>query len=501
MLAIYSSAAFTNTSGVAVAASASVEVRREDTGALASIFSDVDGLNALANPFNADANGRFSLYAAGLSLGYKITVTKDAVSHVLRHQAIGTAAQIDLPTPAGVSDGFTLTVNEGIAYWLSRPFSGAFIINGKITRTVNAGALTIALKTLAGADPSPTDPVFVLMPTLTSGAFDGGYAIRKVTASLPFVISSGSTLGHASAVAGPVYIYLGDNASILVLGASNKFFGGAFVASSTAEGGAGGADSGTTLYSTAAQTNIAWVCLQRWQSTQTTAGTWASTAGEVELYPFSEGEYRSVQIFTAGGTWTKPAGLKRVKVTVVGAGGGSGGSAATGASDYTSSIGGGGGGMSVKTIAAASLGATEAVTVGTGGTAGAAGNNNGGAGSTSSFGVHCSATGGVAGTGDAANSGGIRASGVVGGIGSGGDYNAAGGSSGPVSYARASTVLTTSVGGSSPLGAGGLASPNSAGEAGRAYGGGAAGSSSIESQAAKAGAVGAAGIVIVEEFF
>jgi hypothetical protein len=94
-LAVYTSAAFSTASGLAVGASAEIEVRRESDGALASIFSDVDGTTPLANPFNADSEGRFAFYASGIAGGYRVKVTKGAEVHTLRHQAIGTAAQVD----------------------------------------------------------------------------------------------------------------------------------------------------------------------------------------------------------------------------------------------------------------------------------------------------------------------------------------------------------------------------------------------------------------------
>ena len=103
-LAIYTSAAFSNASGLAVAPLAQITVRREDTGALASIFSDVDGLTPMANPFAADTLGRFAFYTAGRALGYRVTVdtvTSPTESHTLRHQAIGTAAQRDASAFAG----------------------------------------------------------------------------------------------------------------------------------------------------------------------------------------------------------------------------------------------------------------------------------------------------------------------------------------------------------------------------------------------------------------
>lgn len=93
----YSSAAFTNAAGVAVAANATIEVRREIDGALATIWSDDAGASAIAQPgFVADSNGRFTFYAAGSLGGYRIAVTKDAVTHTVFHQPIGTAGEVDV---------------------------------------------------------------------------------------------------------------------------------------------------------------------------------------------------------------------------------------------------------------------------------------------------------------------------------------------------------------------------------------------------------------------
>lgn len=95
-LASFSSAAFTTAAGVAVAATADIEVRNEDDGALASIFSDEAGTVPIAQPgFQTDASGRFIFYAAGRDRGYKVTVTKGAETYAVRHIAIGTAAQRD----------------------------------------------------------------------------------------------------------------------------------------------------------------------------------------------------------------------------------------------------------------------------------------------------------------------------------------------------------------------------------------------------------------------
>lgn len=100
---VFNSAAFKTASGLAVAPLASVEVRREVDNALAPIFSTAAGA-ALGNPFAADAQGRFALFAAGLALGYKVTVTSGAEVFTLRNVPIGTAMYLDDTTFALAAD-------------------------------------------------------------------------------------------------------------------------------------------------------------------------------------------------------------------------------------------------------------------------------------------------------------------------------------------------------------------------------------------------------------
>lgn len=92
----FSSASFVNAAGIAsIAALAFVEVRRESDNVLASIFSDVAGASPLGNPFQADVEGQFGLYAAGIPLGYKVTVTAAGTARQLRNVPIGTAMYLD----------------------------------------------------------------------------------------------------------------------------------------------------------------------------------------------------------------------------------------------------------------------------------------------------------------------------------------------------------------------------------------------------------------------
>lgn len=83
------------------AASASIEIRRESDGALASISSDKAGGSPLTNPFSADSEGKFTVYAVGIEDGYQLSVTFNAVTLILHNIPCGTAAQFDMTSYIG----------------------------------------------------------------------------------------------------------------------------------------------------------------------------------------------------------------------------------------------------------------------------------------------------------------------------------------------------------------------------------------------------------------
>lgn len=179
--------------------------------------------------------------------------------------------------------------------------------------------------------------------------------------------------------------------------------------------------------------------------------------------------------YTSPATWTKPATLKAIKVTVVGAGG-NGTTGVPGANG----AGGGGGGGAILYLSAPSIPGPQPVTAGPG---------------TNSFGALASATAGgsgpVAGTGATAGGAGTASGGLT--------------ISGAPSTAAAG--LTNGFyggnGGSSILGLGGrgaVQTGSSPGQPGTGYGGGGGGGGNVPSTLQTAG-TGTAGIVIVEEFY
>ena len=103
---------------------------------------------------------------------------------------------------------------------------------------------------------------------------------------------------------------------------------------------------------------------------------------------------QKVQVFTAGGTWVRPANVDAVNVTLVGGGGGGGGVAAVALG--TAAGGGGAGGFVQRDV---TVTANVAVTIGAGGAGGTVAPTAGTSGTASTFGALLTATGGGGGGG------------------------------------------------------------------------------------------------------
>ncbi len=154
------------------------------------------------------------------------------------------------------------------------------LINGTITSSVAGNAVTLAIKTIAGSDPSPADPVIITFRNNSTGV----YSDVAITAALNMTVSNGSNLG-VSTNSQPFRVWLcalNNSGSVaLAVGvrtSSTQVFplNEDTLMSTTAEGGAGGADTLGTMYSTSALTDKQFRILgyMDWTSGLATAGVW-----------------------------------------------------------------------------------------------------------------------------------------------------------------------------------------------------------------------------------
>lgn len=152
----------------------------------------------------------------------------------------------------------------------------------------------------------------------------------------------------------------------------------------------------------------------------------------------------SYQVFTASGTWTKPAGYDPNTTVLVQAWGGGGGGARSSISN--SGRGGGGGGYMERMFRMSELPASVAVTIGAGGAAGALNGGLSGAGGNTTFGSLLTAFGGGASWGEASSTavaaGGGGGENAAGGNGATGGINGVGGRPGGGSGSAAAGGLT-----------------------------------------------------------
>lgn len=142
-----------------------------------------------------------------------------------------------------------------------------------ISASVAANALTLTL-----------NPTTLDFRSATAGS--GTVNTRSVSSAISLVVSSGSTLGTINAQSARLVVLAIDNAGTVELAVVNLAGGitldEAGLISTTAEGGAGAADSATVIYSTTARSNVPYRVVGFIDITETTAGTWATAPSFIQ---------------------------------------------------------------------------------------------------------------------------------------------------------------------------------------------------------------------------
>lgn len=168
-----------------------------------------------------------------------------------------------------------------------------------IAASVAANALTITL--------NPTTLSF-RSASLASGATN----TRVIASAISLTISSGSTLGTVSAQQSRIVVLAIDNAGTVELAAVNLAGGNDLsetgLITTTAEGGAGGADTANVIYSTTARTNLPYRVVGYVESTQAIAGTWATAPSTIQGYGGQA--FAAMSSLGYGQTWQDVSGSR-----------------------------------------------------------------------------------------------------------------------------------------------------------------------------------------------
>ena len=170
--------------------------------------------------------------------------------------------------------------------------------------SVASNAATIAIKTQALVDASATSLINVAVrsATITSGAFN----LRTISSALSCTIPSGATLGQTNGGAAKIYVYLIDNAGTLEVAVSGTFNAEDQLITTTALSSS--SNSALTVYSATARTSVPFRLVGYILNTQATAGTWVTTASQIQLYPVLSPSATPTGMVSSYAGSTAPAG-------------------------------------------------------------------------------------------------------------------------------------------------------------------------------------------------
>lgn len=208
---------------------------------------------------------------------------------ILRGYAAGVVRCVDYVRASGTAlvaaaSGVTSVAGGGLTITATGTLPPSFgLVNHSLAVSASAGALTIALKDNAGADPSATSPVTgnFRSPTATTGS----WVQRSVTAALSVVLASGSTYGVTSSTAFRLWVVLFDDGGTMRLGVRNcssatqiyPLVEGIPTSSTQDSGSANSAGVFYTSGAAVSSKSFLIVGYVEWSATGLTAGTWTTT--------------------------------------------------------------------------------------------------------------------------------------------------------------------------------------------------------------------------------
>ena len=310
-------------------------------------YTDAGAGTANTNPIILNSLGQANIWLTTASYKFSVYTSADVLLYTVDNisaplDSAGLALALSSPTPIGntapntgafttltATTGNITTVNATtVTATTVVPTTLTFSGGGSMTKPPEPGIQSITASIAANALTVTLNPTTLdfRSATLTSGAV----VSRVIASAISVVVSSGSTLGTVSGVQSQIVVLALDNAGTVELAVVN-IAGGTNLTetgliSTTAEGGAGAADSASTVYSTTARTNVAYRVVGYVESTQTTAGTWAVTPSTIQGYGGQA--LASMSSLGYGQTWqtvTRVSGTtyynttgKPIKISVIG---------------------------------------------------------------------------------------------------------------------------------------------------------------------------------------
>lgn len=236
----------------------------DNTTAVTVVVNGVGSPIAVLKPSNT---GLVALSGGEIRSGQLTTVAFDGTQFVLQGQL-------------GKFTDSSVIANSALA------FGG--VVNLQLNATVSANALTIAVKTSAGADPTATTPVLVPFRDVTIAS--GAPVIVPITAALSFTIGSTNTMGCVSSQMCRLWLTLINNGGTAALCAYNALSGvniapiNEAALQTSASGTSGGSSAQTYYCSTSAVAAKAVRIVGYIDISEVTAGTWATGPTYVQLF-------------------------------------------------------------------------------------------------------------------------------------------------------------------------------------------------------------------------
>lgn len=236
-------------------------------------------------------------FAASMSdgdttIGFVIEPGVAFATGILTYTASGTTITLSTTFESkGTFGGGTKEIGMGLpasdAVYPARLGLGLPMTNGKIVESHSGNAVTFAIKTQGGNDPSASDPVYFFFRNATVAT--GDYVTRRVTAALSVTVASTKTLGTSSGVAFKVWLVAVDTGSGVELGVVNCLTGsGTFPLSesSVISPTATPANSAGVIYTTSGQTSKPFrkIGFAEYASGLATAGTWNASPSKLQLF-------------------------------------------------------------------------------------------------------------------------------------------------------------------------------------------------------------------------